>query len=220
MLTAKNVECATAVPLPRDSADPPVSRWLYAAIFAAAVLAYWGPRVFRGFWVDEAGTYWMVHDGWGKLYQHLAIIPSESVIYTHIVALFASAGAYKEILLRLPSIVGVLLAGFLVYKLTEAIVGPKSGWLAAIPFVCAGAIVETATNARPYALALAVVLGSFWSLREWVHTGKGRWLVWYCLWSSAIVYFHYLFAVVFAVQAIYLIAARKRRHFSWRHILA
>lgn len=199
--------------------DESLPGWAYPALFAAAVLVYWAPRLFRGFWVDEAGTYWMVHEGWSKVSHHLGIIPSESIIYTYMAAFFASAGSYKEVLLRLPSIAGMLLAGLIVYKLAERIAGAGSGWIAAVPFVCAGAIVESATNARPYALGVAVVLASFWNLREWVQTSSNRSFAGYCICSACIVYFHYLFGLVFAAQAIYLIAAiRMGREISLRRV--
>lgn len=215
-------------PHPRRSAtltspwavDPPAPKWLYPALFLAVVLVYWGPRIFRGFWVDEALLYWFVHDGIGGLWRHAAIIPSESILYSLISFVFVSDGPLKEALLRIPAVAAMLLSVFIVYRLAETVAGRGAGWLAAIPFACAGAIVETATNARPYSLALAVTLASFWALREWVRTGRGAWLAGYCAASSAIVYLHYLFALAFVVQTIYLLAARRvGRDFVWNRII-
>ena len=215
----------SATKSPRSSgaaADPPVPAWLFPALFAGAILAYWMSRISRGFWIDEATAYWIDQGGLAKAWSKLETFPfGQSLLYQYVVSPFLSDGAHKEALLRVPSVAGVLLAAWLLYKLTERIVGPGSGWLAVVPFACTGAIVETATNARPYALGLAVILASFWSLREWVHTGKRSWLALYCASSALVVYFHYLFVLIFLVQTVYLIAAHSSgRLFSWARILA
>jgi hypothetical protein len=197
-------------------ADPPLPRWLYPALGAAIVALYWAPRLFRGFWVDETGTFWIVHKGFRQVWAQMQIYPGQSIVYTHLSSLFAGDGPHKEFWLRLPSVAGALVAAWLLYKLTEEIVGPQSGYLAAVLFCCAGAIVQTATYARPYAIGLAVIMASFWSLRRWVHDGRTGPLIVYCLCSPLVVYFHYLFGIVFAVQFIYLIAAWRAGHrFSW-----
>lgn len=222
MATTTGVDPANLVPAADRTSDKPVPNWVYAALLAAAIVAYWLPRLFRGFWIDEATAYWIDQNGWSQAWQKLKTFPAgQSILYQYIVSAFVSHGAYKEALLRLPSIAGVLLAAWLLYKLTERIVGARSGWLAVLPFVSAVAIVETATNARPYALGLAVMLFSFWSLREWLHTGARKWIVLYCVSSALVVYFHYLFVIIFVVQALYLIAAKRiGRSFSWLRILA
>jgi len=127
----------------------------------------------------------------------------------HLASLFATNGALKEMLLRMPSVAAILIAARLLFVLTERIAGSGSGYLAVLPFLSAGGIVEAATNARPYALGLAVMLASFLSLREWAHTGSTRQYWIYCLTSSAVVYLHYLFGLIFVPQAIYLLAAHR-----------
>lgn len=200
-------------------ATAPLARWLFPALFAAVVLVYWGPRLTRGFWVDEAGMYWFVHDGWAHIWHHVSMMPSESILYSYITFFFASDGPLKEPLLRLPAVAGMLAAAFVLWKLAESIAGPGSGWPAAIMLACAGAMVDTATNARPYSIAVAVTLASFWTLREWVRTGEARWLGGYCISAAAILYLHYLFTLAFAVHAIYLLAARRAgRKFSRAHV--
>lgn len=189
------------------SVDLPLPRWLFPSLFAAVILVYWIPRMFRGFWVDEAGAYWVARGGWSQVWPNLQIYPGQSILYAHLSSLFFSTGPYKEALLRLPSILGMLAAAFILYKLAEDVVGQGSGWIAAVPFACTNAIVETATNARPYAIGLAVILTSFWSLRRWLTTTQPKWLALYWASSSLIVYFHYLFGFVFVVQFVYLLAA-------------
>lgn len=192
-----------------ESSRTSVARWLYPLLAAAVVCGYWVPRLSGGFWVDEAGSFWIAHQGFAHVWERLHIYPGQSIIYMHLSWLFATDGPHKELVMRLPSVVAALVAARLLYLLTERMVGPGSGYLAVIPFLSAGAIVEAATNARPYALGLAVILASFLSLREWVHTGSTRQYLIYGFTSSLVVYFHYLFGLIFLAQALYLLAAHR-----------
>lgn len=202
------------------SASTAVPGWLYLLLGAAVIYFYWFPRLHSGFWVDEAGTYWIVHRGFAHVWDNLQIYPGQSIIYMHLSSLFATSGALKELVLRIPSVAAILIAARLLFVLTERIAGSGSGYLAVLPFLSAGAIVESATNARPYALGLAVILASFLSLREWVHTGSTRQYWIYGLTSAAVVYLHYLFGLIFVPQAIYLLAAhRAGRRISWKRVL-
>lgn len=202
------------------SAQTNVPRWLYPLLAAAVVYGYWVPRLSSGFWVDEAGSYWITHQGFTHVWERLQIYPGQSIIYMHLSLLFATTGPHKEFIMRIPSVLATLLAARLLYILAERIVGEGSGYLAVIPFLSAGAIVETATNARPYALGIAVVLASFLSLREWVHTGTTRQYLIYGFTSSLVVYFHYLFGLIFLAQALYLFAAyRAGRRIQWARVV-
>jgi uncharacterized membrane protein len=203
------------------AANSPPLKWLYVALTTTIVVVYWPVHLFRGFWTDEAGSYWISHSGFRQVWHNLQIYPGQSAIYSYLISLFISDGPYKEALLRLPSVAGGVLAAWLLYKLTESIVGKGSGFLAVVPYCCAGVIVEWSTYARPYALGMVVVLASFWSLREWVHTGrKTPWFI-YCATSALVVYFHYLFTMIFLVQIIYLVAARRYgRNFLWTRVVA
>lgn len=201
------------------SASTAVPGWLYPVLSFTVVYAYWVPRLSSGFWVDEAGSYWIARQGFAHVWESLQIYPGQSILYMHLSSLFAINGPLKEMVMRLPSVAAALIAARLLFLLTERIAGSGSGYLAVVPFLSAGAIIEAATNARPYALGLAVVLASFLSLREWVHTGSTRQYVIYGLTSSAVVYLHYLFGLIFLAQAIYLLAAhRAGRRIAWGRV--
>jgi len=201
------------------SARAALPGWLYPLLSLAVIYAYWVPRLTDGFWVDEAGSYWIAHRGFAHVWESLRIYPGQSIVYMHLSSLFAIGGPFKEVVMRLPSVAAALVAAWLLFLLAERIAGPGSGYLAVIPFLSAGAIFFAATNARPYALGSAVMLASFLSLREWVHTGSTRQYVIYGLTSSAVVYLHYLFGLIFLPQALYLLAAhRAGRRISWGRV--
>ncbi len=203
----------------KSANSSPLKRF-YIALTTAVIAAYWPLHLFRGFWTDETGSYWIAHQGFRQVWRNLQIYPGQSAIHSYLTTQFVTDGPYKEPLLRLPSVAGGLLTAWLLYKLTERIVGKGSGFLALIPYCCAAVIVEWSSYARPYTLGMAVVLVSFWSLREWVHTRRNAPFFTYCLSSALVVYFHYLFTMIFVVQLIYLAAARRAgRKFPWTRLV-
>ena len=201
------------------SGSAAIPAWVYALLSFAVICVYWIPRLAGGFWVDETGSFWIAHKGFAHVWENLQIYPGQSVVYMHLVSLFTTTGPYKELMMRIPSVAAALVAARILHVLTEQIAGKGSGYLAVIPFLSAGGIVEAATNARPYALGLAVILASFLSLRHWVRTSSTRQYVIYCVTSSFVVYLHYLFGLIFLAQAIYLVAARRAgRRVPWGRV--
>jgi len=134
-------------------------KWLYPALLCGAVLVYWLPRLFRGFWIDEAEAYWVAHSGWNNVWHRIQIWPTQWILYAYLTTFLASSALYKETLLRAPSVAGMLLAAWALYRLTQKIGGPGSGWTAAVPFVCTWALQrqEGAVSPRsPYSLTSRV----------------------------------------------------------------
>jgi hypothetical protein len=183
-------------------------RLILILLIGAFVLG-WLPRLFWGFWTDEAGTYWMAIEGWRAAIERTTNWPGQSVLYSILESFFAIKGPSQEFWLRVPSIAAVVVATWQLKRIAELIVHRNAGWLAVLPFVCAPDIIEFGTSARPYALALAASLASFRYLLEWQEMNgpqAGRWytLGKYLAASILTLHSHYLFAFIFAIQGAYL----------------
>src|SRR5215471_8259305 len=91
------------------------------SIAAAVVFAVvWGPRLTRSFWVDEAGTFWMAHEGLVRALQKTWHWPGQSLLYSAIASLFCIGGTpAREIVLRVPSLIGIAAAAYFVYRIAE-----------------------------------------------------------------------------------------------------
>jgi hypothetical protein len=173
------------------------------AVVMAAVLVTWLPRMFWGFWVDEAGTYWMTCRGVQAAIERSLLFPGQSILYSILVAPFCTDGPFKEFLLRVPSLGAAAIGAVLLYRLAERMLGPGTGALAALVLIGPAPIVEAATEARPYAFALAAAIGAAYALYEWMETHERRWLAAYVVCSVLVLYFHYLFGFVLAVFALF-----------------
>jgi hypothetical protein len=174
---------------------------------AAAFLLAWLPRLRWGFWTDEAGTFWMVCKGWRAAMSRTATWPGQSIPYSVLESFFVAAGAWKEPLLRIPSVLASAVAAWQLKRLAELTISRSAGWLAIIPLICAPDIVNFGTSARPYALALAASIASFRYLLEWRETPDWK-AAKYLIASALTLHFHYLFGFIFVIQSIYLVGCR------------
>src|SRR4051812_4312450 len=174
---------------------------------AAGILfvAVWVPRLLRSFWVDEAGTYWMAHEGLIRAVQKTWHWPGQSILYAAIASLFSFDGSpLRDTLLRIPTVIGLAVAAYFVYRIAERRIGERTGLTAVILFVFHPGVIDLASLARPYALAMAAVAASCWALDEWTVSRGRRHLLYYVAASVLIIYLHYFFAVILGVQALYL----------------
>lgn len=185
----------------------------YYLLFAAiAVAAGWSGRLSAGFWTDESGSFWMSGGGWSAAIGKTEHFPGQSLLYSGLLTFFHHPGPHQEFLLRVPSILGVLAAGYFLFRLTESILGPGTGYLAVIPFLCTPSMIVAATNARPYGLALAAATGCGWTFYEllkhpsWGVFGK------YLAFSLFVLYFQYFFGFLLILQFAFAVYWRLRGH--------
>ena len=190
----------------QDAALPSSSNQIKLWAAAAAILlCVWLPRLCRSFWVDEAGTFLMAHNGPLAAIRFTSHWPGQSMLYAAIASVFAvNEGPFREFLLRIPTLAGVLLAAFFLFHLAEKAIGKGAGFLAAVLFVFHPVVVDLGTQARPYGLALAAVCASCLALVRWVDTRRERYLIGYVLASALVIYLHYFFSVVFISHFAYL----------------
>jgi hypothetical protein len=82
----------------------------------------------RSFWVDEAGTFWMVHEGAIRAVQKTWHWPGQSILYSVIASFFCFDGSpWRDALLRIPSLVGIAAAGYFLYRIAERRIGDRAG---------------------------------------------------------------------------------------------
>jgi hypothetical protein len=201
--------------------ERPQSMWIVFSILAALV---WLPRlILRSFWVDEAGTFWMAHDGLIAAVQKTWHWPGQSVLYSAIASLFClNSGPLREFALRIPTVLGMLAAGYFLYRLAESAIGKGAGLPAVAIFAFNPTTVVLGTEARPYGLAVGAAAASTWFLYRYRETNSRKDLAGYIAGSTLIVYFHYFFAVVFCVHLVYLLYASwiARLPVRWSRIIA
>ena len=193
--------------------------WITIGILWACV---WLPRVFRSFWIDEAGTFWMAHEGPLAAVEKTWHWPGQSVLYAVIASLFTlHDGPLREFVLRIPTLFGIGVAAYFLFRLAEDGIGKAAGPIAVIIFLFHPGTLQLGIQARPYGLALGAVVSSCWALYEWIGTRDRRVLAMYTAASVLVIYLHYFFAVVFASQVVYVLytSFTERRRVKWNELL-
>lgn len=169
-------------------------------------VAVWVPRLLRSFWVDEAGTYWMAHEGLIRAVQKTWHWPGQSILYSAIASLFCfDRSPLRDTLLRVPTLIGLAVAAYFVYRIAERRIGERIGLAAVVLLVFHPGVIDLASLARPYALAIGAVAASCWALDEWTASRRRRHLLGYVAASVLIIYLHYFFAVILGIHALYLL---------------
>lgn len=183
-------------------------RWLALGLCLVAFGMAWWPRLFWGLWSDEASTFWMACEGWREALVRVAGYPGQSALYIFVQSFFTGWGPWQEPLMRLPSVLAMVAAGWYLKRISEELIHKEAGWLAVVLFFCAPDMVNFGTSARPYAMALAAALASFWYLLAWLDSGRRWTIVQYLAASVLTLHLHYFFGFIFVVQAIYLVVRR------------
>jgi 4-amino-4-deoxy-L-arabinose transferase-like glycosyltransferase len=193
---------------------------LLVGILFLLVGALWLLPLGTSLWLDETGTFWIVD---GSFWQtiHRALESSGSIPYYVVVWLAKTIGGTSEVVLRLPSIVALGVATYLLFCLGRRLFDRETGVLAAILFVASGRIVFAAADARPYAMALMALIASFFFLVRWMDEGRPLDAVLYVAFSALTIATHYLIGLALLAQVPYAVTRRRRMSpVATRHLVA
>jgi Dolichyl-phosphate-mannose-protein mannosyltransferase len=197
------------VPVAGTSEVPREHFHLLVGILFMLVGALWLLPLGSSLWLDETGTFWIVQGGFGQTI-HRALESSGSIPYFVVVWLFKTIGGSSEVVLRLPSIISMGVATYLLYRLGKRLFDREAGILAAIVFVASGWIVFEAGDARPYAMALMAMIASFYFLVRWLDEGRPLDAVLYVAASALTVATQYLIALALLAGIPYALQRRGR----------
>jgi len=176
-----------------------------AAVVAVLFAVEWGVLLSRSLFWDEAGTFWMAHEGIIRAVQKTMHWPGQSLLYAAIASVFCFDGTpLRDFLLRVPSLIGVFGTAYFLYRIAEERIAKQAGMVATILFLFHPGVTVVGPQARPYALAMAAVAASVWALGKWEKSRSRTHLAYYLCAITLIIYLHYFFAAVLLVHALYL----------------
>ena len=144
---------------------PERSLWL-GLLFAVCVTRLWLMALPSSFWVDETVTAFVVerpHD------PSLGVAPQvPASIYYWLPRIAVRLGGASEAVYRIPSVLAMLAAIWIVARLAARLIHPRAAWFAA--FACLGlkGIDYFAVDARPYALGMLMAAAAIWFAVKWL----------------------------------------------------
>ena len=182
-------------------------RFLWAVtILSGSVL--WLRPIASSFWEDELVTWWVIDGSFREMLHRSYALQGQSALYYPVAWLVRHVGD-QEWVLRLPSLVAMVAAAYLLFRLATRLLDRELGRVTVLAFVVWPGVAVEASNARPYAIAVLVTIGSVLALVTWLDRGsRASMIVWIVL-TALLAYAHIVFVLAIPAQILYAIARRR-----------
>ncbi|HEY1205476.1 MAG: glycosyltransferase family 39 protein [Bryobacteraceae bacterium] len=194
---------------------------LLSLVLAACVIRLWVMPLPSSFWTDEALTVFVVHHGGSHSSLDAAPQVPESIYYWLPRLADALFGA-SEVAYRVPSVLAMAFALFLVAGIAGRLIHHHAGWFAVFACLALRSINYAAADARPYALGFCIAAASVLFLIRWLDSARWRDAILFVVSASLLWRTHLVFWPFYLVFALYA-AFRLVRHETgvrWRHAAA
>ena len=191
-------------------------RGFFVAAITVAVLVCWILPARHPLSRDEIGTLWIVKD-------RLADVVSRAYYWTNWSPYYliewpaVHLGGTSEFAMRLPSVLAMGLAAFLLFRIGRRLWDAEAGLLAVAVFSVMPDIGFAAGDARPYAFTLVALCAYTLAVLRWIETGRLRDCLAAAILAALTAYGHIVLAIGLVVPALYAIWARPT---SWHLLLA
>jgi hypothetical protein len=186
---------------------------LYSLALAASI-SIWFIAIRAPLWLDETGSYWQISGGFSKiLSRQLISFPA----YSYILWLSTKIIGSSEIALRVPSILAMLGAVYLLYLAARELFERDVAFIAVIVFCLHPIVIFESIDIRPYAFAALATNAAILILLR-LRRSDSNWLAALLGLSAAcILWFHFLFAVILPGLVLWFFVIKIRdRKTLWR----
>src|ERR1700722_12456218 len=183
---------------------------LLGFLLAACITRFWLMPLPSSFWVDEMATVFVVQHG--PNHPSFAVAPQvPDSIYYQLPRAAEWLFGFSEISYRLPSVLLMALALFLIARLAARLIHPGAAWF--VIFVCLSmrGINDQADDARPYALGACLAASSLWFLIRWLDSEHWWDAALFIVTAALLWRVHLLFWPFYIVLALYTLV-RILRH--------
>ncbi|HKD07852.1 MAG TPA: glycosyltransferase family 39 protein [Bryobacteraceae bacterium] len=160
------------------------------------------------YWLDETATYWTVSGGLKNLTARCVVFPL-SIPYALLIMGLQRVFGIGEAVARIPSLIAIVAATFILFREAKSQWGSAAGWFAAVLFVANPDVQFLAVEARPYALALLFAVLSTSLLPRFFASPGYRSGALYALSAALMLNLHLLFGILLAAHFAYAV-------FEWR----
>lgn len=187
------------------------------AIALAISIALWFLAVRAPLDLDESGSYWQICAGVAKIWQRQFLFPS-CLAYSYMLWLWTRFFGIGEIALRVPSVMAMLGAAYLMYRNARQILGREGAFFATVVFCIHPAIRFASIDVRPYAFAMLAVNAAIYILIR-LRKNNSYWLAaLFGLSAAIVIWFQFLYAVIAMLLAVCFFAFKTDRRAAWRQL--
>ena len=189
--------------------------WL-ALLAALCMIRFWVAPLPSSFWVDEMATSFVVSHGPNDATLRVAPQVPMSIYYA-LPRVAEKLFGFSEVSYRLPSLLAMVIALWLIGQIAARLIHPDAGWLAVFACLALRGFNYQAADARPYALGTCLLCLSAWLLIRWLDSN--RWLdaALFVACASLLWRVHLVFWPFYAMFAAYAIVrvARRDTEVTW-----
>src|SRR5579863_7234524 len=124
-------------------------KWILPVLLAACIVRFWLVPLPSSFWLDETVTAFVVH--YGAAHPSIAVAPQvTATLYYWLPRASEALFGFSEVAYRLPSLLLMGAALFLIALLARRLIHPRAGWFAAFACLAIRPFNYQAADARPY----------------------------------------------------------------------
>ncbi len=167
------------------------------------ILLLWLLPMRSSLWADELGTSWIVKDSFTAMLERAVVWSGQSPLYYVTAWAAAKIAPASDVALRVPSLLAMGATLWLLYRLAARLIGRPAALYAALIFAALPPVAFAAADARPYALALLLLVASTVALLKWIERRTLPALLLYSLFAAGACYAHPLFLPGLVVPAVY-----------------
>jgi len=166
----------------------------YSAYCVSLVLSIslWFIAIRSPLWLDETISYCQIHSGLLQIWSHAGLsFPA----YSYILWFFTKILGTSEVALRVPSILAMLGAVYLLYLAARELFDRETAMVAIILFSSHPIVIAAAIDARPYAFGALAICAAVYLLVRLRHSDSTSLAAGLGVVAAVIVWFHFLFVV-------------------------
>jgi hypothetical protein len=176
--------------------------YLQFALYALALfssISLWFIAIHAPLWLDETISYWQIHAGFGQISSRQGL---SFGAYSYVLWFATKIFGTSEIALRIPEILAMLGAVYLLYRAARDLFDQDVAFIAAVLFCLHPLVVFASIDVRPYAFGALAINAAILCLTR-LRNNHSNWLAaLFGVCSACIVYFQFLFVVMLPALAI------------------
>ena len=185
-------------------------RVLLPALLGVTILRLWLMPLGSSFWVDEMVTVFVVKHGVADA--SLAVAPQvPNSIYYWLPRAAQALFGQSEAVYRLPGILAMAAALFVIARLAARLVHPRAAWFAAFACLALSSFDYQAADARPYGLGTCVSALAVYYLVRWLDFARWRDGLLFAVCAALVWRVHLIFWPFYVVLAGYAAVRLLRR---------
>ncbi len=199
----------------------PGSTFVLVLVLALCIARLWLMPLPSSFWVDEMVSAFVIH--FGPEHPSLAVAPQVTeTVYYWLPRTAESLFGFSEVVYRVPSLMVLGIALWLIARLAERLIDPQAGWFAVFACLALKGFNYQAADARPYALGTCAAAASLFALVRWLDAAHWRDAVLFIVFAALLWRVHLVFWPFYGIFVIYAAVRilRSETSVTWKQAMA